>query len=304
VWADADDVVVTNGTQQAIDLVARVLAAPGDRVAVEDPGYGPPRRLLKSLGLRVCGVPVDDEGIIVDGIPPETRFVYVSPSHQFPLGMSMSLHRRLALLAWARRTGAAIVEDDYDSEFRFDGRPIEPLHMLDTHGRVIYLGSFSKTMLPTLRLGFLVAPPSLSESLGAAKFLADWHSPLATQAAMARFIDDGLFARHVRRMRRVYEARHRLIEEVLASSFADELDVVRSSVGLHVAARARNVAVDAIAEGVRHASSLGVECDPLSMYAVGNAAQSGVLLGYGAIARERIEEGLSLLGRALHAGRR
>jgi GntR family transcriptional regulator / MocR family aminotransferase len=304
VRADAGDVVVTNGTQQAIDLVARVLAAPGDRVAVEDPGYGPPRRLLKSLGLRVCGVPVDDEGMIVDGIPPETRFVYVSPSHQFPLGMSMSLHRRLALLDWARRTGAAIIEDDYDSEFRFDGRPIEPLHMLDTQGRVIYLGSFSKTMLPTLRLGFLIAPPSLSASLVAAKFLADWHSPLATQAAMARFIDDGLFARHVRHMRSVYEARHRLIEEVLTRSFADELDVVRSYVGLHVAARARNAAVDAIAEVVRHASALGVECAPLSMFAVGNAAQSGVLLGYGAIARERIEEGLSLLGRALRAGAR
>ncbi len=301
VRADADDVVVTNGTQQAIDLIARVLAAPGDRVAVEDPGYGPPRRLLKSLGLRVCGVPVDDEGLIVDAIPPATRFVYVSPSHQFPLGMSMSLHRRLALLEWARRTGAAIVEDDYDSEFRFDGRPIEPLQMLDTHDRVIYVGSFSKTMLPTLRLGFLVAPPSLRESLRAAKFLADWHSPLATQAAMARFIDDGLFARHVRSMRSVYEARHRLIVDVLANSFADELDVVRSSVGLHVAARARNAPVDAIAEVVQRASALGVEIQPLSMYAVGNAALSGVLLGYGAIERERIEEGLALLGRALRA---
>jgi GntR family transcriptional regulator/MocR family aminotransferase len=128
-------VVVTNGTQQAVDIVARVLLAPGDRVVVEDPGYGPPRRLFATLGARVAGVPVDAEGLIVDAIPRDTRLVYVTPSHQYPLGMSMSLARRMALLAWAERHDAAIIEDDYDSEFRFVGRPIEPLQTLDRAGR-------------------------------------------------------------------------------------------------------------------------------------------------------------------------
>ncbi|MGH8188156.1 MAG: PLP-dependent aminotransferase family protein, partial [Steroidobacteraceae bacterium] len=240
---DANDVVVTSGAQQAIDLIARVLAAPGDRVAVEDPGYSPPRQLFAALGLDVHGVPVDDEGIIVEAIPPGIRLVYVSPSHQFPLGMSMSLERRLALLDWASCTGAAIIEDDYDSEFRFSGRPIEPLHVLDTDCRVIYVGSFSKTMLPTLRLGFVVVPESLRAALTSAKFLADWSSPLATQAALARFIGDGKFAQHVRRMRTTYETRHRLVVDLLGRTFADELCVVPSFVGLHVAALARNASV-------------------------------------------------------------
>jgi len=272
-----------------------VLLTSGDRVAVEDPGYGPPRRLLASLGLRVTAVPVDGEGLMVDAIPPDTRLVYVSPSHQIPLGMSMSLRRRIALLDWANRNGGAIIEDDYDSEFRFGGRPIEPLQMLDTHGRVIYVGSFSKTMLPTLRLGFLVAPPSLRTALEAAKFLADWHSPLATQAAMARFLADGLFARHIRRTRSVYQQRHQLIVDYLTRSFADVLEVVPSSVGLHLAAIAPGASVDRIVAILRRASAVGVECQPLSMFAAGDSPRAGIVLGYGAIGSEQIEEGLARL---------
>jgi GntR family transcriptional regulator / MocR family aminotransferase len=181
VQATAEDVVVTNGTQQAVDIVARVLLAPGDRVAVEDPCFGPPWRLLQTLGAKVTGVPVDDQGLVVDAIPPGTRLVCVTPSHQFPLGMSMSLPRRMALLAWAERHQAAILEDDYDSEFRFGGRPIEPLQTLDQAGRVIYVGSFSKTLLATLRLGFVVAPASLRPAVRAAKLLADWHTPLPSR---------------------------------------------------------------------------------------------------------------------------
>jgi GntR family transcriptional regulator/MocR family aminotransferase len=300
--ADAADVIITNGTQQAIDLIARVLVGPGDRVAVEDPGYGPPRRLLTSLGLAIAGVPVDDEGLIVDAIPPQTMLVYVSPSHQFPLGMSMSLRRRMALLAWANRTGGAIIEDDYDSEFRFGGRPLEPLHKLDADGRVIYVGSFSKTMLPTLRLGFLVAPPTLHSALVAAKYVADWHSPLAVQATMARFIADGLFARHVRRMRTTYEERHAQIIDILARTFADNLTVVPSSVGLHLAALGRGVSVDQIDAVVRRASSVAVACLPLSMFAAGETARAGLVLGYGAIAGPQIPAGLSRLRRCFELG--
>ena len=301
IQADPQDVIVTNGTQQAVDLIARVLVAPGDAVAVEDPGYGPPRRLLATLGLRVARVPVDAEGLVVDAIPAKTRLVYVSPSHQFPLGVSMSLRRRIALIEWANRAGAAIIEDDYDSEFRFAGRPIEPLHALDVHGRVLYVGSFSKTMLPTLRLGFIVAPPSLREALATAKYLADWHSPLAIQAAMARFLADGHFARHVRKMRTVYQARHALIVETLTASMADDLEVVASSVGLHLAALARRVSAPQLARVLRRASDAGVECYPLAMFSEDATALPGLVLGYGAIERDRIAEGLARLRQAFGA---
>ncbi|WP_292167326.1 PLP-dependent aminotransferase family protein [Mesorhizobium sp.] len=143
--ASADDVIVTNGTQQALDVLARVLLAPGDGIAVEDPSYGPPRRLFKALGIRVIGVPVDRQGLVVDALPRGIRAVYVTPSHQYPLSVTMTLSRRQALLAWAERNNAAIIEDDYDSEFRFGGRPLEPLQTLDAKGRVVYVGSFSKT---------------------------------------------------------------------------------------------------------------------------------------------------------------
>jgi len=292
VVATADDVIVTNGTQQAVDIVARVLLAPGERVAVEDPGYGPPRRLFATLGAKVAGVPVDAEGLVVDAIPRGTRLVYVTPSHQYPLGMSMSLARRMALVAWAQRNDAAIVEDDYDSEFRFVGRPIEPLQTLDRAGRVIYVGSFSKTMLPTLRIGFIVAPPSICHAVKAAKFLTDWHTALPTQAALARFMDEGSFARHVRKMREVYRARHERIVSGLNRLFAGEFDVVASAVGLHVCAVARTATVDGIAALVARASAAGVEFHPLAMFAAGARRRAGVVLGYGAIPTDAIDEGL------------
>ena len=154
--------------------------------------------------IRVVGVPVDHQGLVVEARPRGVRAIYVTPSHQYPLSVTMTLPRRQALLAWAERNDAAIIEDDYDSEFRFGGRPFEPLQTLDAKGRVVYVGSFSKSMLPTLRLGFLVTPPSLREALHKAKFVGDWHSSTLMQAALARFIEDGAFARHVRRTTAVY----------------------------------------------------------------------------------------------------
>ena len=297
VQATADDIVVTNGTQQAVDLIARVLLAPGDQVAVEDPCYRPPWRLLRSLGARVTGVPVDDQGMIVDVIPPGTRLVYVTPSHQFPLGMSMSLPRRLALLAWAERHQAAILEDDYDSEFRFGGRPIEPLQTLDRAGRVVYVGSFSKTLLATLRLGFLVVPPSLHPAVRAAKLLTDWHTPLPLQGALAHFIHQGLFARHLRKMRAVYQARHEQVMDALTREFAAHLKPIPSAVGLHLAATAPGTTAEELDGLLRRASSAGVELLPLSLYAVDTPPQPGLIIAYGAIPTDRIGEGLGRLRR-------
>jgi GntR family transcriptional regulator/MocR family aminotransferase len=298
VRAEADDVVVTNGTQQAIDLIARILLRPRDQVAVEDPGYTPPIRLLRAIGAQVRGIPVDGEGLIVDQIPAGTKLVYVTPSHQYPLGMSMPLARRSALLAWARRHDAAIVEDDYDSEFRYRGRPIEPLQLLDTTGRVIYVGSFSKTTLPSLRLGFIVAPPSIRTALHGARYLADWHSPVPVQSAMAEFIASGQFARHVRRMRLVYERRHGLVSELLATRFADVLQVIPSAAGLHVSAFAPGLSNENVEGVVRRASSLGVECQPLSIYSLEGSPRAGIVLGYGAIEADRIAAGLTRLREA------
>ena len=295
VRATSGNVIITNGTQQAVDIVARALVSPGDVVAVEDPGYPQPRRLLQSMGARIAGVPVDHEGLRVEAIPTAARLVLVSPSHQFPLGMAMSLPRRLALLAWAEEHGAAIVEDDYDSEFRLGGRPIEPLHMLDDAGRVIYLGTFSKSMLPTLRIGFAIVPGSIQRAVETAKFVADWHSPLPTQRALASFIRGGAFARHVRRMRGVYRERHQRIVAILRRDFADELRVVEAATGVHLAALATRRTAAQIDEVIGRAASSGVAVQATAAFAVDHEPRPGLLFGYGSIATEHIEEGLARL---------
>jgi GntR family transcriptional regulator/MocR family aminotransferase len=291
----ADDITITSGAQQSLDLVARALLAPGDRVAVEDPGYHPPRFLFQSLGAVVHGVPVDNDGIIVDRLPRNARLVYVTPSHQYPLGVTMSLPRRLALLDWADRSNAAIIEDDYDSEFRFEGRPLEPLHTIDTSGRVIYIGSFSKTLLPTLRLGFVATPPSLTPAVHKAKYVTDWHTSMVLQVALAQFIDRGAFARHIRKVRRVYTARHETIVQILNSDFSDLLEVIPAVAGLHVTALSRSLSVDQISDVAVRASELGVQVQRLAKFAVDGPPRAGLLFGYGAIPTAHINEGLSLL---------
>ncbi len=293
--ASADDITITNGAQQALDIIARALLSPGDRVAVEDPGYPPPRLLFKSLGARVHGVPVDDQGIVVEALPRSTDAVYVTPSHQWPLGVTMSLPRRLALLAWAARNHAAIIEDDYDSEFRFEERPIEPLQTLDKYGGVIYVGSFSKTLLPTLRLGFVLTPQCCSAAVHKAKFVADWHSSMLVQAVLARFIDDGGFARHIRKVSRVYRVRREMVIDILKRDFADHLEVIPSVAGLHITATARSASVNKVSTIARRASDCGVQVQELSRFAVDAPRRAGLILGYGAIPTGHVEEGLRRL---------
>ncbi|AZN98351.1 PLP-dependent aminotransferase family protein [Mesorhizobium sp. M9A.F.Ca.ET.002.03.1.2] len=302
VRASADDIIITNGTQQALDILARVLLASGDGIAVEDPGYGPPRQLFKALGLRVVGVPVDRQGLVVDALPRGIRAVYVTPSHQYPLSVTMTLPRRQALLAWAEQNNAAIIEDDYDSEFRFGGRPLEPLQTLDAKGRVVYVGSFSKTMLPTLRLGFLVTPPSLRAALHKAKFVSDWHSSTLTQAALARFLDEGAFARHVRRVSAVYRERHKILADAITRDFAEHLELIPSTSGLHLTALARRMSADRIAEIARRAADRGVAIQVLSRFAVSAIPRAGIMLGYGAIPTAHIEEGLHLVRACFDSG--
>ena len=295
VSAGAEDVIITNGCQQAVDLIARVLLEPGDTVAMEAPGYPAPRLLLESHNLRVVGVRVDADGIVVDEIPDDARLVYVTPSHQFPLGMAMTTSRRMALLAWADEHGAAIIEDDYDSEFRYGAGTHDPLQCLDRTGRVIYVGTFAKTMLPTLRIGFLVAPRPLHQALRTAKFVTDWHTSLPIQGALAEFISTGTFARHIRAMRREYQARHQLVLEVLRRDFAGLLAPVDSEVGLHVAATTPRHNVEEVGEIVDAAGIQDVGIYTLAGFGFGDHVPAGLAVGYGAIALDDIEEGLRRL---------
>jgi len=297
VQASADDITITSGAQQALDVIARTLLEPGDLVALEDPGYLPPAMLFKSLGARVKGVPVDEQGIVVDALPNDARLVYVTPSHQYPLGVTMSLPRRLALLAWATRNNVAIVEDDYDSEFRFEERPLEPLQTLDTSGRVVYVGSFSKTLLPTLRLGFLVTRASCTAAVHKAKFVTDWHTFAVVQKALARFIDDGGFARHLRKVGRVYAERHQLIRNILTQEFSDHLTVIPSVAGLHITAIAHTASIADIGKCAQRAAEHGVAVQELAKFSVDLAPRAGLMFGYGAIATNQIHEGLSRLRR-------
>ncbi|AIJ25068.1 transcriptional regulator, GntR family [Amycolatopsis methanolica 239] len=229
---------------------------------------------------------MDDEGIVVDAIPDDCRLVYVTPSHQFPLGVPMSMARRVALIDCARRHDAAILEDDYDTEFRYTGRPLEPLRSLDSSGRVLYIGSFSKVLLPGLRLGFLVAPPGLRPALAKAKYLTDWHSASLTQAALAEFMDSGEFARHIRRTRREYAARREVVCRVVARELPD-LRLIPSSAGLHVSA----FSATPVRPMVRAARRAGVRIYTLGDFTGVRDALDGFVFGFGAIPRDRIEPG-------------
>ncbi|WP_019925333.1 PLP-dependent aminotransferase family protein [Nocardia sp. BMG111209] len=296
VHVTAENIIVTQGIQQALDMVGRVLLRPGDRVAIENPCYPLVRELFRSLGAEVVGVDVDSEGMRIDLLPDRTRIVYVSPSHQFPLGMPMSLERRRALLDWARDRDVVVIEDDYDTEFRYGGRPLQPLHSLDTAGRVIYVGTFSKVMLPVLRVGFVAAPGPLWTALRAAKYVTDWHSPQPVQVALLGFIEEGLLAKHIRRMRREYQTRHDRIVELLTTHFTETLTVISSAVGLHVSAWA-DPEVDAAAVAAR-ARAAGVGILPISRFRMTDGPD-GLVLGYGAIATADVDHALAVLHTAI-----
>jgi GntR family transcriptional regulator / MocR family aminotransferase len=293
----AEDLVVTAGAQQAIDLVARVLVAPRTVVAVEDPGYVATRRLFDTHRAMTRGVPVDDEGIVVDALPSDARLVYVTPSHQFPTGVAMSMSRRVALLRWAVRHDAVVVEDDYDSEYRYAQQPVEPLQSLDRDGRVVYVGTFSKSLLPALRAGFLVPPRSLLPALREAKRVTTWEGDLTTQGALAEFLAEGHHAAHVRRATRVYrERRDRVLEGL--DTLDDVLQVIPSVAGLHVAARFRDEDVDDRAV-VRRAARRGVRVEALRDHYRDQPPRPGLAVGFGGIEADAIPDAMGRLREAV-----
>jgi GntR family transcriptional regulator/MocR family aminotransferase len=296
VHAGADDVLVTSGAQQAFDLIARVLVDRGTCVAIEEPGYPPARAAFAAAGAKIAPVPVDDEGLVVAKLPRNARVVYVTPSHQFPLGVAMSLARRLELLRWAEQHGAAIVEDDYDSDFRFDGRSLEPLQCLDHAGRVLYVGTFSKVLLPALRIGFVVAPPSIMPALRAARSLTDSYGSPFIQAALAELVADGTLARHIRRARRTYHERRDRLLEAIDRELADVLTVIPGSAGLHLSAWLRDRRLEPSLS--RRTAAAGVRVQSLTPYFVGRA-RPGIALGIGVIRRSQVDAGIAALAACL-----
>lgn len=294
----AAQVLVVNGSQQALDLTTRVLVDAGDRVVIEDPTYPGARNVFLAAGATLAPVPVDADGLDTGALPQgrrRARLAYVTPSHQFPAGGVLSLPRRLALLAWAREQDAYILEDDYDSEYRYDARPVESMQGLDTAGRVIYIGTFSKVLFPALRLGYLVLPSPLVDVFATAKWLTDRGSGTLEQDALAAFIADGHFERHVRRSRTHNAERRATLLEALAEHLGDRVEVTGANAGIHLLAWFRTVPAGEENALVQRAGEAGVGVYPIAPYFAQPPNRAGLLLGYAALPPSEIREGIKRL---------
>lgn len=296
----ADQIIITNGSQQALSLVTQLLVNTNDSIAIEEPGYRGARHIFSASGAKLLPIPLDSDGLVVDKLmeyDESPRLVYVTPSHQFPTGALLSLSRRLTLLQWAWKSGAIIIEDDYDSEYRYDGRPIPSLQGLDNHTSVLYVGTFSKVMFPSIRLGYLVLPKSLVEIFGKAKWLADRQPPTLTQYALAEFIGEGHLERHIRKMRLCYEQRRNALVQSLYKHFGEGVEILGGSAGLHVMAKLPLGFNDD--EVVARAASVGVEiCSAQIQYEVPRNTGEFVF-GYTAIDEVQIEEGIHRVAKVL-----
>jgi GntR family transcriptional regulator/MocR family aminotransferase len=299
---DMDQVLIVAGAQRGMDFVCGMLLDPGDRAWMEEPGYPGARRALLQADARIVPVRVDEDGLDVETgarRAGDARLAIVTPSHQFPLGVPMSLPRRLALLRWAGAARAWVLEDDYDSEFRYGARPIPCLHGLDTDGRVIYVGSFSKTLFPSLRLGFLIVPPDLVDTLLAARRAGEIHPPILEQAVLADFMEAGHFDRHLRRMRSAYRERLEALVAAADRYCAGALRVRPPHTGLHLVADLEGADAARVFELAR---GRGVEVMPLSAYSSGRAkATNSLLLGFGAVRPEALFAGMQRLAAAIEA---
>ena len=232
-----EQVIIVNGSAQGIDLCVRLLLERGDEVGIENPGYHGAHRIFAGYGARLRPARIDENGIVIRDLGKKARLVYVTPSHQFPTGVAMSLARRLELLEWSRQHNAVLIEDDYDSEYRYSGPPLPSLQGLAAGVAVIYIGTFSKVMFPSLRIGFMIAPPGLVARVRRAKWLADRHAPVPDQAALADFIAEGHLERHIRRMRRVYASRRNALVESLQRHFGDRVQIRGDAAGMHLLVR-------------------------------------------------------------------
>jgi GntR family transcriptional regulator / MocR family aminotransferase len=303
---DLEQVLVVHGSQQAIDLCARLLLDPADAFVIEDPGYLTARRSFEATGARCITVPVDEHGLLTQALPddPRIRLAYVTPSHQFPLGGVLPIARRHELLAWAERHRAWILEDDYDGEFRYGQRPIDALQSIDHQARVVYVGTFSKALSPQLRLGYMVLPPELVRVFRQAKQLADRHAPVSDQQALAALIDSGGYERHVRRTRREHERRRAALLEAAARHLPHDAQLAGLAAGLHAVLWLPGRSPSDEPSIVAAARALGVGVYPVSpLFAqpaeLSTARPAGLILGYASLTPAEVTQGLRLLGGVL-----
>ena len=293
VRADADRIIIVSGVQEALDIAARVLIDAGDRACIEQPGYDGARFVLEAAGAEVVPLPIDREGMeLREEAMRGAKLAYTTPAHQYPLGVTMSIARRLALLAWAHESGAVIFEDDYDSEFRFRAKPLQALQGVDTHGSVIFAGSFSKVMFPSLRLGYVVVPPDLVDAFAAVKSVTSRHAPLVDQAALCDFIADGHFGRHLRRMREIYAERFDALTDAFRRHLDGAIEVTPIEAGLqtlawlHAKVRPERL-IDAAAKR------------DVDLRTIPDAPRTALLLGFAAVDVPEIERGAKQLAAAL-----
>ena len=299
VHCSPDQVMIVPGSQGALDLAARMLINTGDPVWMEDPGYPGARGAFLGAGAQIIPVPVDHEGLIVKiGIEraPQARLVYLTPSHQFPLGETMSLPRRLGLLDWVKQANAYVIEDDYDSEFRFATRPLATLQGLDDADRVIYIGTFSKVLFPSIRIGYMILPPPLIDSFLKVRRLVDIHSPILEQAVLADFMAEGHFTRHLRRMRALYAKRRSTLLEAAREL---PLKIHSPEAGIHCVGWLPDGMDDLALSG--KAADYDLDLTPISSFSIEPLQRKGFLLGYGGFSVEEIREGVRRLGTLLRS---
>jgi GntR family transcriptional regulator/MocR family aminotransferase len=296
VRCEADQIFVVNGSQQALDITVRLLTDPGDTVVMEDPGYARARTAFEAAGASVYPLDVDQCGACVPRNTP-ARLAFLTPSHQFPLGVTMCLQRRLDFLRWAESNDAWILEDDYDGEYRYRGHPEPALQGMDGAERVFYIGSFSKTLFPALRLGYIVVPESLVDSFWRARLIIDGHFPILEQAVVADFILEGYFGQHIRRMRLLYEERQEALLEGAKGELKGLLKIPPCDSGMHLLGWLPEGLCDLqVAES---AKAQGVYVRPLSWYRMRDSEHSGLILGFAATNPEQIGRGIKRLSKAI-----
>ena len=298
----AEQVVIVSGSQQALDLCARVWIDPGELVLLEEPHYRGARRVFAAAGARLSTSPVDEEGIDArrfTSAQARARLVYVTPSHQFPTGVTMSVSRRLELLAFAEAHELPVIEDDYDGEYRYEERPLESLQGLDRSGRVVYVGTFSKVLYPALRIGYMILPRAWVELFVRLKHLTDRQTETFGQRTLASFIAEGHFERHLRRMRKRNAARREALLEALAENFGERVEIQGQKAGLHLLAWLRRPPARGIEAALARVRRAGIRVHPVSPCYLGTPPGEGLLLGFASMDEKRIALGIRLLAQTL-----
>jgi GntR family transcriptional regulator/MocR family aminotransferase len=296
----SDQIIIVSGIQQALDLLSRLLLKPRDPVWMEDPGYFGASIAFGNVGAKMIAVPVDQQGLSVSAgtkLCPNAKGVYLTPAHQFPLGVTMSLERRMAVLNWASRTGAFVIEDDYDSEYRFEGQPVPALQSLDNHSSVIFIGSFSKTLFPSLRIGYVVLPPSLVDHFLAFRYRTDFRNSTVDQAVLCDFIVDGHLARHLRRMRNLYAGRLAALIEGGKQHLSGLLELSDVRAGLYTIGFLKNGMASRQAEKL--AAAEDIEALAVDRFTLRRPDPKALLLGFAAFDETAIRQGLVRLAKAL-----